>query len=375
MDRLRALTRDVIPEPVRAFRAEGGRVVGYSCLTTPVEILDAAGLLPLRLRALGRAETDLADARLSRFNCSFCRALLQLGLDGTYDVLDGLIASNGCDQLRGMYENWQYAHESAFFHYLKVPHIHTADAREYLELELRRYRDAVAAFAGVTLGDEELAEALARQVRIRALLRKLSALREQDPPRLSGTEALIAVCAEGCLRPADYEALLRQELRDLATRPPLPRPRARLLLGGAATDEIDLLADIEGLGGLVVADTMCFGARAFWRHPEDGEDRDPIAVLAEQLLTSSLCPRMIEQFDDRLAFVQDSVQRAQADGVLLVHNKFCDVHGIDNALLRLTLEERGVPVLALEKEYGALGDRARIRTRVQALLERIGGPR
>jgi len=149
----------------------------------------------------------------------------------------------------------------------------------------------------------------------------------------------------------------------------------RVTPANAATDEIDLLADIEGLGGLVVADTMCFGARAFWRHPEDGEDRDPIAVLAEQLLTSTLCPRMIEQFDDRLAFVQDSVQRAQADGVLLVHNKFCDVHGIDNALLRLTLEERGVPVLALEKEYGALGDRARIRTRVQALLERIGGPR
>jgi benzoyl-CoA reductase subunit C len=120
---------------------------------------------------------------------------------------------------------------------------------------------------------------------------------------------------------------------------------------------------------------MCFGSRAFWAHsPSDGEG-DPLRHLADQYLRQSLCPRMYEEFDRRLQFIEDAVERAKVDGVVLVHNKFCDVHGIDNALLRLRLEERGVPVLSLEKEYGAVADRGRIRTRVQAFLERIGGTR
>ena len=36
-----------------------------------------------------------------------------------------------------------------------------------------------------------------------------------------------------------------------------------------------------------------------------------------------------------------------------MHNKFCDVHGVDNVQLRLDLEKRGIRVLQLEKEYGA----------------------
>jgi len=56
----------------------------------------------------------------------------------------------------------------------------------------------------------------------------------------------------------------------------------------------------------------------------------------------------------------------------VMHNKFCDIHGVDNVQLRMDLEKRGVPVLQLEKEYGAKADFGRIRTRVQAFLEKIG---
>jgi len=57
---------------------------------------------------------------------------------------------------------------------------------------------------------------------------------------------------------------------------------------------------------------------------------------------------------------------------VLVHNKFCDVHGVDNVGLRIALENKGIPVLQIEKEYGAVADIGRIKTRVQAFLERIG---
>ena len=72
---------------VKKWKSAGGEVVGYICLATPTEILEAAGLLPYRIRALGASQTDMADARLSRFNCRFCRSCLQLGLEGNADVV------------------------------------------------------------------------------------------------------------------------------------------------------------------------------------------------------------------------------------------------------------------------------------------------
>lgn len=83
-------------EYVRGWKGEGRKVIGYACIATPVEVIKAAGLLPYRLTALGNPSTEVADAYLSRFNCGFCRSLLQLGLDGRYDSLDGLIETNGC---------------------------------------------------------------------------------------------------------------------------------------------------------------------------------------------------------------------------------------------------------------------------------------
>lgn len=378
MDRFDPLIATLENEAVRQARAEGGLVVGYACLFTPVEVLDAAGVFPYRIKALGNSDTDLADARLSRFNCSFCRSCLQLGLDGSYDFLDGLVESNGCDQLRGMFENWQYARPQPFFHYLRAPHRVIDEALDHFHLELRRYRDAVQELTDVELTDRRLRDAMARQGRIREALRALWARREADPSTVSGTDALRVMVAEGSVPPATFERLLSELLADLdagRTRSETAPVRARLLFGGAATDEIEFVEGMEQLGGRVVADTMCFGSRAFWASADPDGAGDPLRLLADQYLRQSLCPRMYEEFDRRLQFILDAVARAKVDGVVLVHNKFCDVHGIDNALLRLRLEERDVPVLSLEKEYGAAADRGRVRTRVQAFLERIGGTR
>jgi benzoyl-CoA reductase/2-hydroxyglutaryl-CoA dehydratase subunit BcrC/BadD/HgdB len=358
-------------ESVKRWKEAGGRVVGYACVFTPPEILEACGLLPFRLRAAGRGQTDRADARLSRFNCSFCRACLDLGLGGDFDFFDGLVETNGCDQLRGMFENWQYAHPTAFFHYLKAPHILTPDSFAYFAYEVRRYHEAIADHFEATVDEAALWDAIDRQASIRGLLRRILEMRERERPALTGAEALALVVAGGNRPAAAYEALLREFITERADHAIDP-PRARLLLGGAATDEVEFVAMIEELGGAVVSDALCFGARAFWAETPT-ERTDPWRHLAETYLGGALCPRMVDQFDRRLDFFTAAVARARVDGIVLVHNKFCDIHGIDNALLRLRLQEQGVPVLTLEKEYGAAADRGRMQTRVQAFLERLGG--
>jgi len=355
---------------VRKWKQGGGSVVGYTCVATPVEILEAAGVLPYRVRALGAPDTEVADAHLSRFNCSFCRSCLQLGLNGGYDFLDGMIETNGCDHLRGMIENWNYAKGFAFFHYLKVPHIVDEDSMRFFEEDLRLYQKTVEERFGKVLAHDELWERIRAQDRIREQLRKIYQLREQENPAITGTEALTIFLLATAIPSRELERILQEVIHDRKDHA-FTSVRARLMLGGAATDEIDFVKEIESLGALVVTDTLCFGARAFWPQAAGEGESDPIRVLAKAYLGGLLCPRMFDDFKSRERFMFEAVKRARVDGVVLVHNKFCDVHGVDNVSLRMSLEKAGIPVLQLEKEYGAKADLGRMRTRFQAFLERI----
>ena len=370
MEEITRLSETIENDLLKEWKAAGNKVVGYTCVFTPVEVLDAAGILPYRIRALGNPRTDIADSHLARFNCSFCRSCLQLGLEGAYNFLDGMIESNGCDHLRGMYENWQYVMPSSFFHYVKVPHQTTRDAFDYFEEEIRLFRAAVEKEYGNQITDEDLRDASRRQEAIRERLRKVYEMRKGDAPAFTGAEALSVFLLASAVPPDRFCEMADAAIAEREGNA-ISGYRARLMLGGAASDELELIRAIEDVGGLIVTDSLCYGARAFWS-PMDLE-ADPVKALADVYLGDLLCPRMYDDFPRRRDFVLNAVKEARVDGVVLTHNKFCDVHGVDNVQLRLDLEKRDIPVLQLEKVYGSKADIGRIRTRVQAFLERIGG--
>ncbi len=352
---------------VKKAREKGQKIIGYSCLATPREIFDAAGLFPYRIKALANQETEMADAYLSRFNCGFCRSCLQLGLDGTYDFFDGLVETNGCDHLRGMFENWQYVSPRSFFHYIRVPHLTDEDSMEWFVEELELLKEALQKHFGVKVDEESLRSSMKLQDQIAEKVKKIYESRWSQDIKVPGSEVISLMVAEGSMPPADFDRLLDDFLKEIEARKPLDC-RARLFMGGAATDEIELIAELETLGGLMVADSFCFGGRIYRR---DAKAKEPLKRLAEMYLFNLLCPRMFMDYKGRKDYIMDMIGKSRADGVVLFHNKFCDLHGIENVKLRIDLEQEGLPVLLLEKEYGAGADIGRLKTRVQAFLERL----
>lgn len=367
MNQLKQAVNSIENEYVQKAKADGRKIVGYSCLSTPREVLDAAGIFPYRLKALGRSETEMADAYLSRFNCGFCRACLQLGLDGSYNFLDGLVETNGCDHLRGMFENWQYAAPRDFFHYIRVPHLIDEDSLEWFREEIELFIAAVNKHFGTAVDALKLRTAIELQDQIAAQMKDIYESRFDEQIKAAGHEILALIVAEGSMPAPDYLELLHSFAAELETRKPL-NCRARLFMGGAATDEIELIAELEQLGGLMVADSFCFGGRVFLRETSAG---DPVKRLAEMSLNNLLCPRMFKNYPQRKNYIFDLIERSKADGAVFFHNKFCDLHGIENVKLKMDLEKEGLPVLLLEKEYGAGADIGRMKTRVQAFLEQL----
>jgi len=369
MNEWHALASSYESENIKKARKEGKKVVGYACLATPREIIEAAGLYPYRLKALGNPDIELADAHLSRFNCGFCRSCLHLVLDGTYDFLDGVIETNGCDHLRGMFENWRHAQQIGFFHYLRVPHFSDPDALEWFSEELVSLRDSLADHYGVEIGDKQLFSAMELEREANSKLREIYESRWGDGVRISGSEIIALLVLKGSLSAPEYSAILDGLTQELDAREPIEY-RARLFMGGSATDEIELIAELESLGGLMIADSFCFGGRIFRDAP--GISGSAITQLASAYLDNLMCPRMFDEYDRRKSYVMEMIGRSRADGAVFLTNKFCDLHGIENVMMRNDLEKEGIPVLLLDKEYGARADMGRLRTRMQAFLERIG---
>jgi benzoyl-CoA reductase subunit C len=357
---------------VREWRDQGRRVIGYVCTYLPEEMLAAMDILPVRLSGRGVSDTSRADSYLSRVNCSFARCCLEAGLEGRYDFLDGAVFVNGCDHIRRGFENWA-VHEAAalpFMHLLPVPHRIFPDGLAWFKEEVARLREALEQRFGLRLSEDRLREAIAEYNRTRRLLRRLYDLRTEDDPPFSGAEALTIVSASTVMPKAAFNPLLEEILAEAGSRPGVGDGKPRLFVAGSLMDDPEFIANVEDLGAIVVSDALCIGARSVWNLVE--EEGDPFEALCQRYYDHEPCPRMSGDFKRRLAFVLDQVERSRAGGVILEHIKFCDQHGTDNALLKLFLEREGIPVIELERQYGPLADAGRVRTRVQAFLERIG---
>ncbi len=145
--------------------------------------------------------------------------------------------------------------------------------------------------------------------------------------------------------------------------------KKRLLLAGSVIDDLDFIRLIEELDSVIVADSLCFGSKCYT--DQVSLNVDPMAAISDRYLNHTCCPRMYGRYRERLAFIKNKVQKAKVDGIILQNIRFCDMHGADNGLMARDLEAEGIPVLTLEREYGPLVEKGRIRMRVEAFLERI----
>jgi len=356
---------------VDAWKRDGKKVVGFVCSYLPEEILSAADILPFRITGRGVQDTSHADSYLTRVNCSFARSCLELGLTGGYDFLDGAVWINGCDHIRRCYDNWKAKAPRPFMYMLPVPHKISAQGRQWYKEEVSKFKRAVEEHFGVEVTSDKLAEAIATYNETRRLLRELYDLQTSDPPPFTGAQVLTALSAGTSIPRQEYNRILRELLQEARSGAnDVPEGKVRLLVAGSLMDDPEFIANVEDLGAIVVADTQCFGSRSFWNLTD--ETGDLFENLVDRYYEHPPCPRMIGAYSTRLAFLRDQIERAGVKGAILQHIKFCDLHGTDNALLKVDLEKDGIPVMELERQYGPLADSGRIRTRVQAFLERIG---
>ncbi|RMF20317.1 MAG: 2-hydroxyacyl-CoA dehydratase [Deltaproteobacteria bacterium] len=377
----RALTGGIDNPFVADWKKEGRPVAGYFCSHAPEELLTAAGALAIRMRGSGSESTARADAFLGSVNCSFVRHTLDRLLAGDLEFLDAVVVTNSCDHIRRIYDILHTKNVVPLPLYLDVPHVRGEDALGRLVAQLEAMKTALEGAFGVSISNEDLREAIALHNRTRRLLARAAELRSSRPDRLSGSDLLAFAVASASVPRALFNEALEERLdaieRSSAGAETAPGGNGagpqgpRLMLVGGILDDPSYVEVFEDLGASIVADALCCCSKTFSVLAD--EDGDPLEAIARRLLDHVPCPRMVADYQTRLDDILSAVERHRVDAVVCERLKFCDLWAGETKMLARSLrEERGIPLLVLEREYLTQSGIGQMRTRVQAFLESLG---
>jgi len=352
----------------KSWKAKGKYVIGWSCTYTPEELIYAANALPVMV--FGDLEsTKLADIYLPINTCSFARSCFNSSLKGDNDYLDGFVASSSCDNRNKIFDMWRYHIKIPYMHFINTPHTRTERAHNFFYEEILRFKTSLEKAFGKTISDGALKNAIQVYNENRLLLKKVYDLRMNDPPLISGVEALEIVLSSMVTSKEEHNQLLNHLLTEVSNRAEMPKGGVRLLVSGSVMDNSELLKIVEAVGGSVVADDWCTGSRYFWDLVDS--DGDPLHTIAERYLNKIPSSFMLEG-EERFGHTTEMAKRFDVEAAIIFVLKFCDTHMFDAPQLMEELKALGLPVLYLEWEH-SLSGLAQLKTRIEAFIEMVGG--
>ena len=363
----------------KELKKEGKKIIGYVCSFVPLEIITAAGCIPFRVRGNIHEPITTGDTLLETIVCPYYRSCFDLSVKEKYAFLSGMIIPHGCDSMVRSYSAWSYSLPYSYFHFVNIPNVCDESSFEFFNAELNTFRKSLEKFTGKAITDEDLAQAIRIYNENRDKVKALYEFRKADPPLISGTELIMVLTVGSSLPIAEANTLFNKVLADIKGREKSPTNKGpRIFIDGACLDNIELIKLVEELGGSVVADTICNGARDYFPRTDVG--RDPIDALAHRYLDKINCPKTYREnkagtfegdIASRFGDIGAYVREFKADGAILYVYKYCDPFGFEVPARKAYYKSIHVPLLHLEDIYSA-GTMGQLRTRIQAFLEMIG---
>lgn len=355
---------------VKEHKAKGKKVFGWLCTYVPEEVLHAADILPVRITGYSEeVELEEGNAYLYINNCSFSRSCLQLGLKGGYEFLDGVVGGSTCDGARRLFDLWRHYIGTPFHHVLTVPRKYTQSAHDLYYSQVEQFKQHLEEHLGFCIEDDALMSSIRVYNRSRELLKQLYEFRKLDSPPITGAETMEALDASFRMPKESYNEQLSILIDEIASSKNRHKGRARLMLVGSVMANPEFIKCIENQGGLVVTDELCTSTR-YWSDPVVMQENDtPLRAIARRYLNNFPCARMVPS-DERFNRIIELARAFKVDGVISQTVRYCVPYAHDLPLLTGKLKNEGIPVLALDVEYGTPGS-GQIQTRVQAFLEMI----
>jgi benzoyl-CoA reductase subunit C len=361
---------------VRDLKKQGKKIIGYLCSLTPIEIIDAAGFIPFRIKGDVNERITAADTQIETLVCPLVRSAYDVVLKNKYDFIEGIVIPHSCDSVCRTYDIWKSTPGFKFSHLINVPHTSKPASLEFYRNLLVTFRKALGEYAGKEISDKDIKESIKKYNQYRSIVRKLYDLRKQNPPLITGSQIAKILIAGMSLPVNEATDMITKIINEVKTEAPKNNKNPRLMIIGAELDSAAFIELVEDSGAAVVTDDLCPGLREY--EEDVASKSDPIAAIAERYLLKIKCARTFREpsgnyqkyQEDRFGHLTKRVKNFKVDGVILYFYRFCDPFGFEVPSIKSYLEGKKTPVFYLEGDY-SMADAGRIRTRIQAFIEQV----
>ena len=166
---------------LKAYKDAGKKCIGVMPYYAPEELVYAAGMMPFGMWGSNSKTIQRAKEYCATFYCTIAQLDLEMLLDGTMDLLDGVITPTICDTLRPMSQNIRVAmSEKLPCIFLAHPQNRFADfGKQFCMDQYDHVKGELEKIAGHEIKSEDIAKAIKVYNKSRAF--RTDASEEGDP--------------------------------------------------------------------------------------------------------------------------------------------------------------------------------------------------
>ena len=356
---------------ISAYKQEGKKVIGVLPYFAPVELVVAAGMVPMGIWGSNKKTIALAKEYCATFYCTIAQLALEMLLDGTLDQLDGIITPTICDTLRPMSQNFRVAMEG------KLPCIFLAHPQHRkpafgLQFTVDQYmhvKSELEKISGNTITDEALRDAIKVMNRSRKARREFVKLAGQHPEAISAVERSAVLRSAWFMEPAVYAEKLEALNAELAQLPAANWKGRKIVTSGIICDNPKLLQIFDDNNIAIAADDVAQETRAF--RVDASEEGDPMMALAQQFADQDYDVLLYDEYSNknrRADYVVQMVKESGAQGLVLFMQQFCDPEEMEYPYLKKALDDAGIPHIKLGVDQ-QMRDFGQASTAIQAFAD------
>jgi benzoyl-CoA reductase/2-hydroxyglutaryl-CoA dehydratase subunit BcrC/BadD/HgdB len=370
---------------IREFKAQGGKVIGFACMMAPVELILAAGAIPIRIDSGFYSPSKIGDRVVPVEICPVVRSMVGLSMAELHPFLnlcDVVISPNTCD---GKTKLFEILSDTFPIWEMNVPRTKdTPQAKAYWLEQVKEVKEKIEKLTGRIITPKSMRAAIAITLKATQASRRLQDIRKSPSSVISGRDAMLVeqmTFFDDLNRWTEKTNLLCDELEKKLQENSFvaPQDTPRILLTGSPMIwpdcwKIPNLIEDSKPAGLIVADELCSGDRVYFDPVgvDEGSKGDLLKAIAERYVLPCTCPCFTSKNgnQDRIDKLQTMVRDYKISGVIYHVIRGCHLYAMEYMRLKRLFDKENIPIYYLDTEYSR-EDSGQMKTRIEAFLEML----
>jgi benzoyl-CoA reductase/2-hydroxyglutaryl-CoA dehydratase subunit BcrC/BadD/HgdB len=369
---------------IEAAKAEGKKIVGYTCLFAPTELILAADAIPVRINSGWYDTAKLGDRVVPVEVCPVIRSTIgakMIDLSPFLELSDALITVLTCD---GMTKLSEILSDYKQVWGISNPRIKdSTQALKFWNEEIKVIKGQVEKLTGNKINGKNLKSAILQTQKATKAFRRLQMLRKGTPV-IMGRDAMLVnqtYMWDDIKRWTEKAEALCDELERRVQRKEwvCPPDTPRVMVTGTPMFwpdnwKLPTLIEEGNPKGVMVADELCSSERILYDPVgvDEWSMDDMLNAIGERYLMASTCPCFTSKDgnEDRVNWLLNKVKEWNVQGVIYYVTRGCMLYAMEYTRIKKALDKANVPVYYLDTDY-TREDVGQLKTRVEAFLEML----